>query len=110
MSVRDKFARLGTDNAPGQEVRQKTDGLHDAMRGGAMRGGVLEGRPVDFSHGDVDAFTPTPGAFEAFAAGFARGGAFNRKYGNKLMQLRLLLQFIAVILIVLFVWISRRGG
>ncbi|MBP7001506.1 twin transmembrane helix small protein [Amaricoccus sp.] len=42
--------------------------------------------------------------------GFARGGAFNRKYGNKLMQLRLLLQFIAVILIVLFVWISRRGG
>ena len=75
MSVRDKFARLGTDNAPGQEVRQKTDGLHDAMRGGAMRGGVLEGRPVDFSHGDVDAFTPTPGAFEAFAEGFARGGA-----------------------------------
>ncbi|MDR0808905.1 MAG: pyridoxal phosphate-dependent aminotransferase [Gemmobacter sp.] len=69
MSVQDKFVRLGTDNAPGQEVRQKTDGLHNVMRGE-----VLEGRPVDFSHGDVDAFTPTPGAFEAFAEGFARGG------------------------------------
>ncbi|MBP7241505.1 twin transmembrane helix small protein [Amaricoccus sp.] len=42
--------------------------------------------------------------------GFARGGAFNRKYGNKLMQLRLLLQFIAVVLIVVFVWFARRGG
>ena len=42
--------------------------------------------------------------------GFARGGAFNRKYANKIMQLRLLLQFIAVVLIVLFVWLSGRGG
>jgi hypothetical protein len=42
--------------------------------------------------------------------GFAKGGAFNRKYSNKLMQLRLLLQFIAVILIVTFVYFSRRGG
>jgi hypothetical protein len=38
--------------------------------------------------------------------GFARGGAFNRKYANKLMRLRLLMQFIAVVLIVLFVWLS----
>ena len=42
--------------------------------------------------------------------GFARGGAFNRKYANKIMRLRLLLQFIAVLLIVLFVWLSGRGG
>ena len=42
--------------------------------------------------------------------GFARGGAFNRKYANKIMRLRLLLQFIAVILIVLFVYFARRGG
>jgi hypothetical protein len=42
--------------------------------------------------------------------GFAKGGAFNRKYSNKLMQLRLLLQFISVILIVTFVYFSRRGG
>lgn len=40
---------------------------------------------------------------------FARGGEFNRKYANKIMRLRLLAQFIAVVLIVLFVWISGRG-
>ncbi len=39
--------------------------------------------------------------------GFARGGEFNRKYANKIMRLRLLAQFIAVLLILLFVWVSR---
>jgi hypothetical protein len=42
--------------------------------------------------------------------GFARGGDFNKKYANKIMRLRLLLQFIAVLLIVAFVYFSRRGG
>jgi hypothetical protein len=42
--------------------------------------------------------------------GFARGGEFNRKYANKLMQLRILLQFIAVILIVAFAYFARQGG
>ncbi len=42
--------------------------------------------------------------------GFARGGAFNKKYGNKMMQLRLLAQFIAVVLILVFVYFSQRGG
>ncbi len=32
-----------------------------------------------------------------------RGGEFNRKYGNKLMRLRVALQALAVLLIVLFV-------
>lgn len=41
--------------------------------------------------------------------GFAKGGAFNKKYANKLMQLRIAAQFVAVILILLFVWL-RRGG
>ncbi|AGT08547.1 pyridoxal phosphate-dependent aminotransferase [Paracoccus aminophilus] len=68
MSLLEKFSRLGTDNAPGQELRQKTDGLQ-------LRGDVLPGTPVDFSHGDVDAFTPTPGAFESFAEGVRKGGA-----------------------------------
>lgn len=40
--------------------------------------------------------------------GFARGGAFNRKYANKLMRLRLLAQFVAIVLIVVFVWVG--GG
>lgn len=39
--------------------------------------------------------------------GFARGGEFNKKYANKIMRLRILLQFIAVLLILLFVWLSR---
>ena len=42
-------------------------------------------------------------------ATFARGGEFNRKYANKIMRLRILLQFIAVILIVVIVYFSRRG-
>jgi hypothetical protein len=42
--------------------------------------------------------------------GFARGGDFNRKHANRIMRLRLLAQFIAVVLIVVFVYFSRRGG
>lgn len=69
MSIEEKFSRLGTDNAPGQEVRQSAAGI-EAL----MRGEKLEGKPVDFSHGDVDAFLPTPGSCEVFSAGYALGG------------------------------------
>jgi len=67
-----KFAKLGTDHAPGQEVRQG-----DALPGVVLRGGPLPGVAVDFSHGDVNdtAFPPAPGALEAFIAGEHRGGA-----------------------------------
>jgi hypothetical protein len=41
--------------------------------------------------------------------GFARGGEFNRKHGNRLMRWRIIAQFVAVIVILLFVWI-RSGG
>lgn len=41
--------------------------------------------------------------------GFAKGGEFNRKYANKLMRMRLAAQFVAVILILLFVWL-RSGS
>jgi hypothetical protein len=37
---------------------------------------------------------------------FARGGDFNRKYANKIMRLRLLLQFVAVLLILAAVAVS----
>lgn len=69
--IQDKFAKLGTDHAPGQEVRLQQGGLK-----AIMRGDVLPGIPVDFSHGDVNdsAFAPTPGALEEFVAGVARGG------------------------------------
>jgi len=39
--------------------------------------------------------------------GFGRGGEFNRKYANKLMRLRIFAQFIAVLLILLFVYCAR---
>lgn len=39
---------------------------------------------------------------------FAKGGAFNKKYANKAMRWRIAAQFIAVVLILLFVWI--RGA
>ncbi|MHA6692997.1 pyridoxal phosphate-dependent aminotransferase [Devosia sp. A449] len=67
--IETKYAQLATDNAPGQEARQSAAGLEAGLRGAR-----IEGRPVDFSHGDVDAFHPTPGAFEAFTAGVNRGG------------------------------------
>lgn len=40
-------------------------------------------------------------------AGFARGGEFNKKYANKIMRLRLLMQFVAVLLILAFVYFAR---
>ena len=39
--------------------------------------------------------------------GFTFGGDFNRKYANKIMRLRILLQAIAILLIILFVYFSR---
>src|SRR5690606_15265487 len=69
MNIHSKFSRLATDNAPGQEVRQNLDDV-----GALLRGDRIEGRAVDFSHGDVDAFTPTPGSFEVFAEGVRSGG------------------------------------
>lgn len=36
--------------------------------------------------------------------GFAGGGAFNKRNSNKLMRYRIIAQFIAVLLIVAYVW------
>jgi aspartate/methionine/tyrosine aminotransferase len=71
-SIEEKFARLGTDHAPGQEARHGGE-IPDA----ALRGKPLPGVAVDFSHGDVNdtAFAPAPGALEEFIAGEHRGSA-----------------------------------
>ncbi len=71
-AIEEKFAKLGTDHAPGQEVRQSA-GTPDQV----FRGDALPGTPVDFSHGDVNdtAFAPTPGALDEFVAGVQRGGS-----------------------------------
>lgn len=70
--IEEKFAKLGTDHAPGQEVRQGNDVADPALTGEA-----LPGTAVDFSHGDVNdsSFAPTPGALDEFVAGVQRGGS-----------------------------------
>ena len=40
----------------------------------------------------------------------ARGGEFNRRHGNRLMRLRVILQAVAVVLFVLLILATRRGG
>ena len=65
--ITEKFAKLGVDNAPGQEGRQKQEAL-------PMVGGDIPGTPVDFSHGDVDAHKPIPGSLERFVEGYVVGG------------------------------------
>ncbi|MBW4707313.1 twin transmembrane helix small protein [Roseobacter sp. YSTF-M11] len=42
--------------------------------------------------------------------GFAGGGAFNKKNSNKLMRYRIAAQFVAVCLIVLYVFLRQKGG
>jgi hypothetical protein len=41
--------------------------------------------------------------------GFAKGGEFNRKHGNRLMRWRIYAQLFAVILLLLFVWLRSKG-
>jgi aspartate/methionine/tyrosine aminotransferase len=68
LDIYEKFQLLGVENAPGQELRQGEDGevLCDLD---------LSGDPVDFSHGDVNAFPPVPGSFSAFKKGVLEGAA-----------------------------------
>ncbi|MBL4813540.1 MAG: twin transmembrane helix small protein [Rhodobacteraceae bacterium] len=40
---------------------------------------------------------------------FGKGGEFNRKYGNKIMRYRIGAQFVAVALIMLYVWLKKGG-
>jgi len=42
--------------------------------------------------------------------GFGAGGEFNRKNGNKMMQLRIFFQFLAVILLLAFVFFTSGGN
>lgn len=65
--ISEKFAKLGCDNAPGQERLQKNVSVE-------LIGEKIPGTPVDFSHGDVDAFEPIPGTLETFIEGVRVGG------------------------------------
>ncbi|CEI82481.1 Aspartate aminotransferase [Oceanobacillus oncorhynchi] len=65
--IEEKFLKLGAEYAPGQEGRQKTNEIDVPFE-------KIPGRPVDFSHGDVDAFQPIPGSLDAFVEGVHLGG------------------------------------
>lgn len=43
-------------------------------------------------------------------AGFARGGEFNRRNGNRLMRWRIGVQALAVVLILAFVYVRSNSG
>jgi aspartate/methionine/tyrosine aminotransferase len=86
--IEEKFAKLGIDYAPGQQVRQADD-----LPDGTLRGEPLPGVPVDFSHGDVNdsAFAPTPGALKEFIDGVHRGSsqAYTEYRGDAEIRARL---------------------
>lgn len=68
LTLEQKFKFLEADHAPGQELRQDLSDLNSIMRGE-----ILDGEPVDFSHGDVDAFPPIPGSEIIWNEGFSKG-------------------------------------
>ena len=79
--LEDKFLKLGAEFAPGQEVRQETNEVN-------LRSEKIPGTPVDFSHGDVDAFEPIPGSLDDFIEGVQLGGkqAYTEYRGSKTIR------------------------
>lgn len=41
--------------------------------------------------------------------GFAKGGEFNRKHGNRLMRWRLIAQAVAIAVFLLYLWARSKG-
>lgn len=78
--LENKFQKLGAENAPGQETRQSNEI--------AFKGEKIPGTPVDFSHGDVDAFEPIPGTLDNFIEGVQIGGkqAYTEYRGSKALR------------------------
>ena len=79
--LNEKFLKLGVENAPGQENLQNTTEIKHP-------GEKLAGTPVDFSHGDVDAFEPIPGTLDVFIAGVQLGAkqAYTEYRGSKTIR------------------------
>ncbi len=42
--------------------------------------------------------------------GFARGGEFNRKHGNRMMRYRIIAQAVAIVLILAFIYLRGTGA
>ena len=58
----------------------------------------------------VLAILATIGVLVIGIGGFGKGGTFNKKYANKMMRLRILFQFIAVVLILSYIYLRSQGG
>ncbi|HXV74061.1 MAG TPA: twin transmembrane helix small protein [Sphingomonadales bacterium] len=56
----------------------------------------------------LGALAVTLGILLVGVLGMARGGEFNKKYGNTLMRLRVIAQFTALALMALFAWLAAR--
>lgn len=80
-SIENKFLKLGSEHAPGQEVRHNTSEIEQNDKN-------FSGTPVDFSHGDVDAFKPIPGALDNLIEGVYLGGkqAYTEYRGSKIIR------------------------
>lgn len=79
--LEEKYLKLGVENAPGQEARQKKKEIE-------FTGGKIPGKLVDFSHGDVNAFMPTPGTLEEFIKGVKLGSqqAYTEYIGKQIIR------------------------
>lgn len=79
--LNEKFLKLGVENAPGQETLQNTNEIKQHEE-------KLSGTPVDFSHGDVDAFQPIPGTLDVFISGVHLGAkqAYTEYRGSKIIR------------------------
>ena len=64
--LKEKFERLGVENAPGQEVQKENKNTEIKS---------FDGEMVDFSHGDVDAHEPIPGSIDMFHEAYEIGSS-----------------------------------
>lgn len=64
--LKEKFEKLGVENAPGQEVQKDSETIGTTP---------FDGQLVDFSHGDVDAHQPIPGSLEMFHEAYEIGSS-----------------------------------
>ncbi|MEQ8602266.1 MAG: twin transmembrane helix small protein [Marivibrio sp.] len=58
----------------------------------------------------VAAMVMTLGIVFAGVFAMARGGEFNAKWANKLMRARVIMQFVALLMFVLAVYLLKNGG
>lgn len=79
----EKFKKISSASGPGDEIKQEATEDHQED--------VFSGTPVDFSHGDVDAFKPVAHSLDTFIDGFHCGAeqAYTEYRGSKKIRMTL---------------------